>query len=258
MRRLLLPTVSRKALAVTLRNWLAWRKQFHTNIILFLGDPVMYLGAIGWGLGGFVNLNGTSLLEYIAPGLLVMTAATSVVYDITSGGYMRLREQGVYQAMMNTSIREEEIIAGELIWEIVRSIMYGGMFLLVTVLFGLMPAWSVIMLPAILAINGMFFGSITWTVVAKIRHVEQLFYYFTLVVTPLLLFSGVFFPVDKLPGIAQMIIQVLPMYHIVEMSRDVFFGELGVSTLHHAIWAIGGTAVALLFPVRELRRALRE
>lgn len=204
-----------------------------------------------------MNVNGTSLLEYIAPGLLVMTAATSVVYDITSVGYMRLREWGVYQAMVHTSIREEEIIAGELIWEIIRSIIYGGLFLAVTVLFGLRPAWSVIMLPAILAINGMFFGSITWIVVARIRHVEQLFYYFTLVVTPLLLFSGVFFPVDKLPEMAQVIIEVLPMYHMVEVSRDLFYGEIERSTFYHAIWAIGVTAIALPLPARELRRALR-
>jgi len=258
MRGLLLPTVTRKALAVTLRNWLAWRKQLHANILLFLGDPVMYLGAIGWGLGGFVNLHGTSLVEYIAPGLLVMTAASSVVYDITAGGYMRLREQGVYQAMMDTPMGEDEIIAGELIWEIARSIMYGSMFLGITILFGVKPAGSVIMLPVILAINGVFFGCVTWTVVAKVRHVEQLFYYFTLVVTPLFLFSGVFFPVERLPEIAQSVIELLPMYHVVEMSRDLFYGEIEKSTLlYHAMWAVGVTAMTLPFPVRALRRALR-
>ncbi len=92
---------------------------------------------------------------------------------------------------------------------------------------------------------------------AKVRHVEQLFYYFTLVVTPLFLFSGVFFPVDKLPEIAQSVIEVLPMYHVVEISRDLFYGEIERSTLYHAMWAIGVTAITLPFPVRALRRALR-
>ncbi len=91
---------------------------------------------------------------------------------------------------------------------------------------------------------------------AKVRHVEQLFYYFTLVVTPLFLFSGVFSPVERLPEIAQSVIELLPMYHVVEMSRDLFYGEIEKSTLlYHAMWAVGVTAMTLPFPVRALRRA---
>lgn len=252
------PRFSRKAMAFVLRHWWSWRKYYRTSVLLNFGEPLMNLVALGWGLGAYVTRIGDlSFLQFVAPALLAVTAMNAVVFDTTFGGWQRLRDQGVYAAAVSTSMTESELVAGEMLWEALRSILYGLIFLSVLAAFGLARSAWVALLPPVLLLNGLLFAALSISVVAIARDFDNLFYYFTLVITPMFMFSGVFFPVERLPGSLQVVVRLLPLYHTVAVTRDLLLGRPDLATLGDVAWLAATAALVMLLPVRLLRRALR-
>lgn len=251
------PTFTRRALAVFWRDLLAWRKYCRSSLLLNFGEPVMNLVALGFGLGAYVSRIGDhSFLEFIGPGLLAVTVMNSVVFDIGFDGFDRLRTTGVYDAMATSPLSVGEIVGGELLWEAARSLLYGMVFLSVLGAFGLVRSAWVIAVPLVLAMNGFIFGAATLAVVSVARVHEHLFFYFTLVITPMFMFSGVFFPVAHMPAALQWVVKALPLYHLVELSRAFTLGTVGASSLLHLVWLAVIAALVLSLPVPLLRRAL--
>ncbi|MDI6869926.1 MAG: ABC transporter permease [Bacillota bacterium] len=149
-----------------------------------------------------------------------------------SRGNASLRTTGVYDAMATSPLSVGEIVGGELLWEATRSVLYGLIFLSVLALFGLVrSAW-------VLALH------------------EHLFFYFTLAITPMFMFSGVFFPVERMPGPLPRVVKALPLYHVVELARSLVLGGASAGDLIHLGWLLLLTLAALALPVPLLRRAL--
>ncbi|MGE5554447.1 MAG: ABC transporter permease [Betaproteobacteria bacterium] len=254
---MLYPSFSRRARAVWWRNLLAWRKFCRSSILLNFGEPVMNLVALGFGLGAYVTRIGDrSFLEFIAPGLLAVTAMNSVVYDLGFDGFDRLRTTGVYDAMATSPLSVSEIVGGELLWEATRSIIYGLVFLSVLAAFGLVHSVWVAGLPVVLFLNGFLFGALTLAVVSVAQVHEHLFFYFTLVITPMFMFSGVFFPVDRMPSALAWVVKAFPLYHVVELTRSLVLGGVSAANLVHLGWLLFLTLAALALPVPLLQRAL--
>ncbi|HEX6989026.1 MAG TPA: ABC transporter permease [Bacillota bacterium] len=251
------PAFTRRALAVLLRHWWSWRKYYRTSVLLNFGEPLMNLVALGWGLGSYVNrINDLSFLEFVAPGLMAVTAMNAVVFDTAFGGYERLRDNGVYDAMVSTSMDVRELVAGDLLFQAGRSLLYGTIFVSVLGAFGLVRSWWVLALPVALIVSGMLFGAVTLVVVALARRMDDLFYFFTLLVTPMFLFSGVFFPIERLPAAFQAVVAALPLYHAVEIMRDLVLGTAAAGTLVHLAWLAVMALAAMTVPVGFFRRAL--
>lgn len=251
------PRFSRRATVVWLRNFLAWRKFYRSSILLNFGEPVMNLVALGFGLGAYVTHIGEySFLEYIAPGLLAVTVMNSVAFDLAFDGFDRLRMSGVYDAMATSPLSVEELAAGEVLWEATRALVYGLVFLSVLAVFGLVRSAWVVFLPAVLVLAGLLFGAMTLAVVCLARAHEHLFFYFTLVITPMFMFSGVFFPVSRMPLALQWIVKATPLYYVVELSRSLILGRVGPVDLVHLGTLLGLTLLILAIPVPLLRRAL--
>lgn len=251
------PRFSRRALAVFRRDLLAWQKYCRSSVLLNFGEPVMNLVALGFGLGAYVSrIGGHTFLEFIGPGLLAVTAMNSVIFDIGFDGFDRLRTTGVYDAMATSPLSIGEIAGGELLWEAARSLLYGLVFLSVLAAFGLVRSAWVALLPLVLVLNGLIFGAATLAVVSVARVHEHLFFYFTLVITPMFMFSGVFFPVDRMPQVLQWVVKALPLYHLIELSRDFVLGTVGVTSLLHLAWLAVISLLVMALPVRGLKRAL--
>ncbi|HEY8449163.1 MAG TPA: ABC transporter permease [Bacillota bacterium] len=253
------PRFSRRALAVLLRHWWSWRKTYRSSVLLNFGEPLLNLVALGWGLGAYVTrINDLSFLEFVAPGLMAVTAMNAVVFDTAFGGHLRLHREGIYDAAMNTSLSENELVAGDLLWEAARSLLYGTIFLLVLLAFGLVRSAWVLVVPAVLILMGLLFAALTLTVVTKARELEYLFYFFSLVITPMFLFSGVFFPVERLPEALAWVVRLLPLYHAVEILRDLVLGQVGRATWVHFVWLAVMTLAVMRLPVPHLRKVLQK
>lgn len=141
-------------------------------------------------------------------------------------------------------------------WEVTRSLLYGGIFLLVLLLFGIVQSVTALMVFFSLVLSGVLFALAGLTVVSRAKTHEHLFYYFSLVITPMFLFSGVFFPVERLPGVLQWVVHAVPLYHLVELNRAFVSGQVDVTVLVHVGILLVMIAVLALFPARWLRRTL--
>lgn len=254
-----LPALTRRSAAVWLHEFYSWRRYYKSSILLNFGEPILNLIALGWGLGAYIaNIGDQTFLHFIGPGLLAVTAMNSVTYDTCYEGYDRLNRTGLFTAMTSTSMDVSELVGGYTLWEVTRSLLYGGIFLAVLTLFGVVKsAWSLgVVLTLIL--SGALFALAGLTVVAVAKNHEHLFYYFSLFITPMFMFSGVFFPVERLPAGLQWVVQILPLYHFVEMNRAFIGGRIDGTLLGHLAAVVIMIAVLAPLPVRLLRKALEE
>lgn len=246
-----------QAAAVWLRNFLSWRKYYRSSLLLNFGEPFTNLLALGMGLGAYVaSMQGQSFLQFIAPGLLAVTAMNAVTFDAAFEAYDKLNTNGIYQAMITSPLTVRDIVWGEYLWEATRSLLYGLIFFAVVAGFGLVHSPWVLLLPVPLVLFGVLFGAPALYVAATARTHEHLFFYFTLVITPMFMFSGVFFPVTHLPVIVADVVQVLPLYHGVAMVREMVLGEVGMSTVWNGLWLLGYALLVMSLPVRPLTRRL--
>jgi lipooligosaccharide transport system permease protein len=239
------------------RNFLAWQKYAWSSLAINIVDPFVYFLAIGLGLGAYVTLAGHgSLMQFIAPGLLGVTAMNAATFDGCWGCYERLNFNGVYESMVTAPVDPVEIAAGEYLWQGFRSGVYGTLFLCAVAAFGLVHSWWVLALPAIFALTGMAFAVPALYVAMRVPTQEHLFFYFSFVVTPMIMFGGVFFPLDKLPHWVSGLAWCTPLYHAVAVCRALLEGSLSVGVVIDVLWLAAFMALFAFVPRNALREKL--
>ncbi len=247
------------ALMVFRRNFLAWSKYYKSSVIMNFGEPLTNLLALGFGLGTYVaKMSGVPFVAFIGPGLLAVTAMNAVTFDMAFEGYDRLNENGIYQAMITAPLTVGQLIMGEYLWESVRSLLYGTVFIVVLTALGLVKSWWALMLPFPLMVTGVMFAAPALWVASRAKNHEQLFYYFTLFITPMYLFSGVFFPITHLPGIVRDVIVMTPLFHVVNIVRALVLGHFYRGLLWDGAWMLVYAGLFALMPVRILGKRLAE
>jgi lipooligosaccharide transport system permease protein len=239
------------------RNLLAWQKYAWSSVAINLVDPVVYLLAIGVGLGAYVTLAGhRSLLDFIAPGLLCFTAMNTATFDSCWGCFERLNFNGVYESMVTAPVDPLEIAAGEYLWQAFRSCIYGTLFLFAVAAFGLVHSWWALLCPLLFALVGMAFAVPGFLAAIKVPTQEHLFFYFSFVISPMVMVGGVFFPLDKFPVWARDIAWCTPLYHGVEACRSLLSGTINTTFAIDIIWLVAFFALFTLAPRRTLREKL--
>jgi lipooligosaccharide transport system permease protein len=251
------PQFNRQARMVWYRNYLAWTKYYKSSILLNFGEPFTNLLALGFGLGAYVaKMQGVPFVDFIAPGLLVVTAMNAVTFDMGFEGYDRMNDSQIYRGMIAAPLTAGEIVGGEFLWEMTRALLYGAGFFVVLLALGLVHSWWALLLPVPLLLVGILFAAPALWVATAARAHEQLFYYYTLAITPLFLFSGVFFPIGKLPGWADTVIVILPLYHAVNLARSLILGHVSTGNLTDVAWLVAYAVVLTAIPTRVLERRL--
>lgn len=246
-----------QALRVWYRHALAYLRFYKSSILLNFFEPIVGLVALGIGLGRYVHLaNGLSFLQFIAPGMVCVTAMNATSFDTLFSTYNFLHENRVYPSMITSPLTVDDLICGTLAWQATRAMLYGGTFLVVIAAFGLVHSfWSLLALP-VLALAGVMFSAPALSMSALARAFEHLFYYITLVITPMYMFSGIFFPTTRLPQWVQDFIWLTPLYHTAHLVRGLVLGDVSLSLLADAGWMVAFTFIALLFPAALIRRKL--
>lgn len=253
----LLPRFGWRSLRVWERDVIAWRKIYKTSLLLNFGEPLINLLALGFGLGAFVTrLDNVSFAAYIAPGLLCSTCMMGVTFDAAFGGFERLHDNGVYDALVTGPIDVQDLVGGELLWQITRSVLYGSTFLLVILALGLVRTWTALAVLPLMMLSGVIFAAAALVVACIAQLQDHLFYYFTLVVTPMFMFSGIFFPISALPKAARDAIWLTPLYHLVNLARALVLGQ--ATSAGDLIWVAVATLLVLPWPVLAMYRQLME
>src|SRR4051794_37567855 len=187
------------------RHLLAWTRFYRTSILINFVDPITALLALGLGLGSYIKggIDGVTFLQFIAPGLVAVTSMNAVSFDALWGTYNYLYENKVYPSMITSPLTVDDLVAGTLLWQATRSLMYGGTFLIIITLFGLVHAWTALLVLPLLLLTGVMFAAPALSYVAITRANEHLLYYISLIIVPMYMFSGVFFPLRRLPHSVQ-------------------------------------------------------
>ncbi len=217
----------RGAARVWRRDMESWRKYYRSSLVGALGEPILSLIAIGYGLGKFVDLPGVSYAQFLAPGILAAAAMNAASFESTFGSFTRMTEQKTYDAILATPIGIRELVAGDVAWAATKATLSGTAVLVVAALAGLVPSAWALVLPAVALLIGLVFGAMGLIVAARAPAYDFFTYYFTLVITVMYLFSGVFFPIESLPPWAQLAAWLLPLTHAVTIVRACMHGAVG-------------------------------
>lgn len=233
------PSVAVRLRAVWLRHWLVYRSTLVANSLPAFAEPVLFLVAIGLGLGQFIEVTfkgGIPYGAFMGPGVLGFTAMFTAVFETTFGTFVRLVYQKTYAAMICTPLTARDCFLGELVWcgtkGFAFSIIVGIVYLIFGALSGAGAAgswfhllhWTAIFVPIIGFITAFLFGAFGLLITARIQNLNNFNFFLTGVITPMSYFSGALFPVDSLPSSIAWIPYVLPLFHATEINRFLMFG----------------------------------
>lgn len=255
----------RRAGAVTERNLVSFRAggAYWWLVVSGFTETILYLFAVGWGVGALVGdiplPDGTLVpyLTFLAPALLAASAMNGAIAESTMNFFAKMKFAKLYDSVLNTPVTPVEIAFGELAWAMMRGSMYSAAFLVIMAALDLTtPMLALVTLPAALLV-GVAFGGLGLAL-ATVMRTWQDFDYMGVVQFALFLFSGTFVPVATYPAAMQVIVQVTPLYHGVELIRGVTLDQLGWGLLWHAGYLVVLTIAALAFAARRMRRKLRK
>ena len=217
---------SRYALPVWWRNFSMYRRTWKITILPNFFEPLLYLLSIGIGVGAYVSsMGGMSYAAFLAPGLVAVAAMNGASFEVTYNAFVRLNFEKTYASMLTTPIEPEDVLAGEVLWAVTRATLYGGCFLVVIAAWGLAPLPSSLFAFPLLPLTGLLFAALGIVFALRVPAIEMFSFYFTLFLTPLFLFSDVFFPLqERLGGVWLHVAEILPLLHPVRLMRAAFAG----------------------------------
>ena len=215
------------ALAVWQRNASMYRRTWMWNILPNFFEPVLYLVSIGIGVGAYIStMRGMPYIEFLAPGLLCVAAMNGASFEVTYNIFVRLTYEKAYDAMLTTPIEPDDILCGEVLWAITRAMIYGGCFFIILMVAGLAPLPQALLTLAVIPLAGLLFACIGVAFSLRVPAIDQFSFYFTLFLTPLFLFSDIFFPLEeRLSGRWLWVAEALPLLHPVRLARGAFAGQ---------------------------------
>ncbi len=201
----------------------------------FVAEPIIILLAMGFGLGAYVGLvDGQRYIEFIVPGIIASYAMFSASFECTYGSFIRMEYQKTYDAIIATPLNVEDVIAGEIFWGATRSLMTGTAILVIATAFQLVHSPWAALIPIVAFLEGIMFAAIAMLFTSIVPAIYSFNYYFTLFITPMFFFSGVFFPLSNFPEIVQTLSWVVPLTPVVHLTRALVNGEIQLDLL----WAL--------------------
>jgi len=214
------------AWAVTRRHELVWRKLIWSSLVTNVANPLLFLLAFGFGLGRFIGtVDGTPYLAFVVPGMVAYSALFAASFETTIGAYTRYSLQRSWDAVLATPVTLKELLLGEVLWAALKGMISAVSVLLVGLAWGGVPdpLGGLALLPIVfLATLG--FASQGLLATAYAKGYDFFSYFFTFWITPMFVFSGVFFDLARFPAAIKAIAWVLPMTHLIAVIRPLSTG----------------------------------
>lgn len=246
-----------RSLAVLRRNVLVWRKLMWASLFGNFVDPLLYLLGLGYGLGLFIGeMQGMPYIAFLASGIIASSAMNTATFEGLYSAFTRMQHQQTYTAMLATPIQVDDILAGEMLWCATKSFINGLAIFVVASFFGAVHGWGALWALPVIFLTGLAFAGPALACMTLSPSYDFFMYYFTLVITPMFLFCGVFYPISSLPDVLQMLAQCLPLTHAVALLRPIVTGQAltGVA-LHLAVlsaYVLLGYYLATVYARRRL------
>ena len=234
-----------------------WRKSAFRSLLGSFSDPLLYLLALGYGLGQFVGeVEGLPYIAFLGSGIIASSAMNTATFEGLYMAYTRMEVQRTWDGMLAAPLGIADIVLGEILWMGTKSVISAGAILCVITALGLVHSWMALCVIPIGFITGICFGSMALVITSYSNSYEFFLYYITLVVTPMILLSGVFFPLSSLPVQTQQVSSLLPLQHIVALNRSLMSGQLAIVDALHLLIPAGFIVVATAFAIYRLRKRM--
>jgi lipooligosaccharide transport system permease protein len=238
------------------RHWTVYTQLYKTSFALNFAEPALYLVAMGLGLGAFVKeIHGQPYIKFIAPGIIASSSMFAAVYECTYGTYIRMTFQKTFDAILATPVNLDDLVAGELIWGATKSVIFGITITIVIALFGLVDSPLIVLAIPLIFLCGLIFAEISVIFAAIVPGIDSFSYFYTLFMTPLFLFSGIFFPLDAMPRVVTDIAVLTPLYHLVNICRAFSAGTFS-GAVWSMVWIIVVVSLLAPFPFRLMKRRI--
>jgi len=222
----------RICMLISKRHWVVYRKDLFANMIPTLSDPAFFILALGFGLGAYVSdLDGRSYVHFIAPGLAISTALFTSFFETSYNFYIRYTYEGIYKAMLTTPIGVREIILGEFIWVALKGAFMASCVTAVLLALNVVSWQFIWIIPFLGGLVAISCGSLGLIAAATVRNINQFQTVYTLLISPMFFFSGLFFPLHDLPRAFQFIAYLSPLTHGVRMGQAVLWNENALVTV---------------------------
>ena len=256
------PDLSGNWWPVFLRNLLVWRKLAIPSLVGNIAEPLMWLVAFGYGMGALVGeltVNGTPVpyILFLASGSICMSAMNAASFEALYSAFSRMHVQKTWEGIMNTPVSLDSVLLAELLWAAFKALFTVTAILLVMLALGISHSPKLLLAWPVLLVVGVMFSAIALIFNALAKSYDFFTYYFTLVLTPMMFLSGVFFPREQLPPLVRAISDWLPLTNAVELVRPLFMDEWPQHALRHGAVVLGTTLVAYGAALVLTRRRFR-
>ena len=236
---LALPRLSLRFVPVWRRNLLVWRKLAAASVLGNIADPLLYMLALGYGIGSMIGeVNGMSYVAFIGTGMVCQSAMFTSSFEGMYSAFSRMHVQRTWEAIINAPLALEDVVFAEWIWCATKAVMSTTAILVVIAALGFGHTWLALWVLPLGFLVGLTFGAFGLVMNALAPGYDFFTYFFTLVLTPMLLFSGVYFPVDQMPAWLTHVASALPLSHAIDIARPLMLGRVpGNIMLHVAVLA---------------------
>jgi len=223
--------MSRDATVFT-RNW-------KTTTFSSIVEPTIYLLAFGFGFGALItSIGGLDYKQYVGTGIVATAVLFSSAFPGMYGTFLKYRFQRTYDAFLAAPVDTDEIVSAEVLWIGLRAGVYGNVPLLVAIAFGLDPRPTAVLVPFICFITGCAFVAFGITLAATAESIDNFSYVTSGILTPMFLTAGTFFPISSFPAGIEAIARLNPLYHCVQLVRDVVVLGVGWADLGHLAFLV--------------------
>jgi len=265
---------------VSMLSWRVWYRDFavymhtwKTNFVPPFLEPVFYLSAFGLGFGAFIRAGEltyhgepTSYVAFLAPGLLAVAIMNACFFECTFGSFVRMHYQRTFDAIVATPLVIEDVITGEILWGATKSVIGGTFVVAAAVVPGLLnPAWTItplswtlLVLPLVAVLGGLLFSALAMCWTGVVPSIDAFNYPLFLLITPMFLISGVFFPISSatMPGWLIPIAWALPLTHVSTAGRELAYGYLSVELGWSLLYLVGVTVPLFVLALWLMKRRL--
>ena len=252
-----LPRVTPRAFQVWRRNLLVWRKLMIPSMLGNLADPTLYMLGFGFGIGALMSdVDGVRYITFLSAGTLCYATMNSATFEALYSAFSRMHVQRTWEAIMNAPVGLDDIVFAETMWAASKSVLSGSAILLLIWVLGLSHSPLTLWLIPLTLLFGVAFAAMAMVMTSLAGSYDFFMYYFSLLVTPMVLLSGVFYPRSALPPLLQDIGAVLPLSHAIELARPLVYGRVPDAPLLHvavlAAYAVAGFFLSVVLVRRRL------
>jgi lipooligosaccharide transport system permease protein len=247
-----------------MRNRDVYMQTYKSNFLPPLLDPILFLLALGFALGKFVQLGGYgSYAAFITPAIIATAVMNVSIFECMFGSFVRMYYQKTFDAIIATPLSVEDVIAGEILWGATKGLLYAGIMFAVVLLMQSILGISLVTSPlSVLVVPfsflaGLLLSAIGMCFTARTQQIDGFNFPMFLFITPMFLFTGTFFPLNALPWQVQdLSLAIFPLTHVVLITRELMSGALAVDAVWSILWIIPVTIFFWILSINLMKKRL--